>query len=135
MHLEPHSPVSTQTPHVLVTGVTGFVGQAWKTNRDGSAKFNEWVTIDRAGRLHQVAHQPDGATPAQPPRPGDIRICGPATTGGLMSARLWLEFRLDGSMEWRLSPAVPSFARDAQRVAALNDGRRPACCPPPPSTL
>ncbi len=28
MHLEPHSPVSTQTPHVLVTGVTGFVGQA-----------------------------------------------------------------------------------------------------------
>lgn len=55
---------------------TGFVGRASKTNRDGSYKFNEWVTIDRVGRLHQIAHQPDVATPAKPPRPGDIFLEG-----------------------------------------------------------
>lgn len=52
----------------------GFVGRATNSNREGKLTRNEWITIDRAGGLHQVAHQPDRATSAQ--RRGDLFLKG-----------------------------------------------------------
>ena len=61
----------------------GFVGQATRSNRMGRHTLNQWVTLNRAGRVHPVADQPDRSARARPSRPGDLHLEGNGIRGSL----------------------------------------------------
>lgn len=56
------------------TTATDFIGSTSLSLKDGTELHN-WVTVDSAGRVHEVAHQPRGNSPARP-RPGDLHLEG-----------------------------------------------------------
>lgn len=55
---------------------SGFVGRATRYRPNGSVELRDWVTIDRAGRLHEVSHQPEKGAPPGSLRPGDLHLNG-----------------------------------------------------------
>ena len=57
------------------TTANRFIGRTLLVRKDGREVQN-WVTVDQAGRLHEVSHQPTQTSRSAPARPGDLHLEG-----------------------------------------------------------